>query len=526
MPIEHVFVLMLENRSFDHMFGLSGLQGTDAVTGQLTRINGLFGTEINSWNNKNCTVSSNVVDPMKVDPAHEFDDVLEQLCGHGSVYSSQNGYPPINNSGYVSNFVESAQKKIARQKRTYCDVMQYFPPPRMPNLYALAKEFALCDAWYSSMPGPTWPNRFFAVAASSGGLDRSPKMKETASWQVGDGFKIQNGTLFDIGRNPARPGQQLKWRIYSGFKLVAFVHALHGIQIGDITSYSQFAYDVQNPAYDAQFTWIEPNYGVFFSNFKFGNSQHPLDGVPRGERLIKDTYLAIRNSPIWDTSMLIITWDEHGGFYDHAIPPKAIPPGDNQVMPDVNESGFLFDQYGPRVPAIIVSPLIPKNVIDHRPYDHSSIPATVEKQFNLAALTDRDKNAHNLLSLASLPEPRDVPDIFEPATPEEEAALAETPMAALDTELPDLTAADKLTDAADVSARDEPVEADHNLPGFIYLAARTDVQLRQPRAFRLIHSAFVSFRMNRIRTRGQARDYFEEVRRKLAAAEAEAETVR
>jgi phospholipase C len=93
-------------------------------------------------------------------------------------------------------------------------------------------------------------------------------------------------------------------------------------------AHSKFATDVSDPNYPAQFTWIEPNYGHVASDYIGGSSQHPLDGVTGGEALIRATYEAIRNSPLWESSMLIITWDEHGGFFDHAPPPPATPPGD------------------------------------------------------------------------------------------------------------------------------------------------------------------------------------------------------
>jgi phospholipase C len=139
--------------------------------------------------------------------------------------------------------------------------------------------------------------------------------------------------------------------------------------------------------------------------FKGGNSQHPMDGVPPGEALLKATYEAIRNSPHWNSSLLIVTWDEHGGFFDHATPPPAIPPGDTAPLSKYNQYGFTFAQYGVRVPAIIVSPYIQRNVIDHRLYDYSSIPATIEEAFDLPALTARDKAANSVMPLVNLANP-------------------------------------------------------------------------------------------------------------------------
>ena len=132
---------------------------------------------------------------------------------------------------------------------------------------------------------------------------------------------------------------------------------------------------------------------------------HPLDDVTRGERLIKDIYEAIRSSPHWESSMLIVTFDEHGGFYDHVAPPAAVPPGDVAVD-SYNHYGFKFDQLGVRVPTLVISPWIAKGVIDHTTYDHTSILSTVERLFGFGALTNRDATAADALHLLSLGAPR------------------------------------------------------------------------------------------------------------------------
>jgi phospholipase C len=120
--------------------------------------------------------------------------------------------------------------------------------------------------------------------------------------------------------------------------------------------------------------------GVCFTNGSYagGSSQHPKDDVTAGEALIKATYEAIRNSPIWPNSLLIITYDEHGCFYDSVAPGPAPAPADNAGS-NFNQHGFTFMQYGVRVPARIVSPLIPKGTVNHTIYDHASIPATLER---------------------------------------------------------------------------------------------------------------------------------------------------
>ena len=129
---------------------------------------------------------------------------------------------------------------------------------------------------------------------------------------------------------------------------------------------------------------------------------HPLDDVTRAETLVKNVYEILHRSTLWQKSALLILFDEHGGFFDHVPPPVCISPGDKLI----NGSGdvatqFKFDQLGVRVPAIIISPFVKKGIIDHTLYDHSSALGTIEMSFSLDPLTQRDKNANNLLHLFS-----------------------------------------------------------------------------------------------------------------------------
>ena len=141
---------------------------------------------------------------------------------------------------------------------------------------------------------------------------------------------------------------------------------------------------------------------------------HPLDDVTRGEQLVKTVYEAIRNSPLWDTSLLIVTFDEHGGFYDHVAPPPAVPPGDT-ITSGYVQNGFTYDRLGVRVPALVISPLIGRGTIDHTLYDHTSMLATVERLLGMRNLTERDKAANDLLHLLRLASARtDAPTSLDP----------------------------------------------------------------------------------------------------------------
>ncbi|MBS1524846.1 MAG: alkaline phosphatase family protein [Bacteroidetes bacterium] len=393
--INNVFVLMLENHSFDNLLGFSGITGIDAETGGPTTINGLSGSESNTYEGNSYTVEPGAPWSMPADPGHEFPDTLLQLTGSSQAYDPATGYPPVNNSGFARDYAGGAPAGQAQ------DIMKCFSAGQLPVLNALAREFAVCDHWFSSLPGPTCPNRFFVHAGSSGGLDHSPDTAQILAWETVEGMNFQNGTIYDQLRTKYDNG----FRIYhdvKGFATDAFpsVAQLKGISSPWCHALNNFAADVADPAYDACYTFIEPSYGDVVGNtYKGGSSMHPMDDVTRGEALIKEVYEAIRKSPHWPKSLLIIIWDEHGGFYDHVPPPPAVAPGDPTLHGSMNRFGFDFKQYGVRVPAVIVSPLIPKGTIDHRLYDHASVLATLHSLFLTDPMTERDRNANSLEDL-------------------------------------------------------------------------------------------------------------------------------
>lgn len=491
-PVKNIFVLMLENRSFDHMLGFSALSGTDAYTGERTAVRGLSGAETNQFRGQTYAVTLQVADPMPVDPAHEFPDVLEQLCGNGAVYVAAGAYPAITNAGFVSDYTQSHTQGEGNAAADWGQIMAGFGQGRLPVLQALASSFALCDAWHASVPGPTWPNRLFALAASSDGLDHSPTRDEIITWETIDGVSLAHGSIFEALSRTSAAG----WRIYAGddFPMAA---ALKGVDLLQIRNFGEFATDVASPAYPSSFTWIEPNYGDVVDNtYIGGTSQHPRDSVGGGEVLIKATYEALRRSPLWESSLLIVTWDEHGGFFDHVAPPSAVAPGDTVPGSKYNQYGFTFEQLGVRVPAVVVSPYIPANLIDHRLYDHSSIAATINAAFNLPSLTERDAAARSLLPLRSLEQAR----TDAPQTLPEAEARAPAPVA---------------KGAARQGLPPEASVDGGNLPVFLHVAMRHDLALSPPQS----RSAILA-RVRAIRTRAQAAQYLAEVSAKLRAGRA------
>ncbi|MBN8736131.1 MAG: hypothetical protein J0H27_07660 [Xanthomonadales bacterium] len=416
--IEHVFVLMLENRSFDHMLGLSDLAGVD-IDGNPTTADGVA-VNVNTNPDTRTDPAPDVSVSAPADyflsgidegPGHEFENVVTQLCGKGATYTPGGAYPAIDNLGFIADYIASNASTPGR-------IMHCYGREQLPVMNQLASEFAICDRWFSSLPGPTFPNRFFAMAATSGGLDGSPSDLETVIATGFEGYRFENGNIFDQLDQYCLP-----WRIYRGDDFPA-AFLLSGMNLnelqGRLTGFDDFESEVNDTGFDKKFVWIEPRYGADKfditgpGNFTCGNSMHPLDDVRRGEKLIKKVYEVIRNSPHWERSLLIVTFDEHGGFYDHVAPTAAVPPGDVFTQ-DYIQHHFRFDRYGVRVPTLVISPLVRRGVIDHTERDHTSTLATVQKLFGMGHLTRRDAAAADLLPLVSLGTPRtDAPLTLSP----------------------------------------------------------------------------------------------------------------
>ena len=385
--VEHFVVLMLENRSFDHMLGW--LKQDDP------QIDGLTGTESNpllpadpSSPTVQVTNTAGFGDP-DVDPGHDLLDVNEQLFGSRTVPA---GASPTN-LGFVANYAHKRQQS-GKAQGSGANIMRCFAAARLPVLTALAREFALCDHWFSSVPGPTWPNRFFIHCGWSGG-------------HYDNKFRFYGmRTVYE-----QLEAKKCTWRIYrhgsfgQSFLLTHLQDASRAENFQRIGDFYRAAAKGRLPHY----SFIEPDY--------FGgdaNDQHPPHDVRHGDALIARVYEAVRRSPAWERSLLLVTYDEHGGIYDHVAPPAG-----PQFIPNPkHDPDFDFSRLGVRVPAVIVSPYIPKGTVDHTVYDHTSVPATLTKRFGLPGrLSRRVAQANTFEQALSLAQPRsDTPEtVMSPA---------------------------------------------------------------------------------------------------------------
>jgi hypothetical protein len=244
--------------------------------------------------------------------------------------------------------------------------MNYFKEDALPVLHTLARNFMVCDNWFSSLPGPTWPNRFFVHSGTCKGQVVMPSGDSPSTWSSLL-TNYNQDTIYDR-LNAAQPPR--RWKIFhDGFPQSALLsHVRDQILSAPYASMDDFVKACAGPESDfPEYAFIEPRY--FNSGNDMENDQHPPANAADGEVLIARVYDAIRQKPeLWNSTLLIITWDEHGGFYDHVLPPATIAP-DNAVD---TTHGFDFTQLGVRVPTLLVSPWVPAGV-DHTQYDHSSI---------------------------------------------------------------------------------------------------------------------------------------------------------
>jgi phospholipase C len=425
--VNHVVMLMLENRSFDHMLGfLYTGQGNVSPTGQ--PFEGLTGTESNP-DSTGAAVTVSRIEPTTPnayfmpgsDPGEGYMATNDQLFGTESPPTSSSQVPGM--SGFVSDFAytlgwESRDSEYSVVSGTTASaIMSCFTPDTLPVLSALARAYAVCDQWFASVPTETLPNRAFACAATSQG-HMDDKTRTFTSPSI-FGLLGQHNVSWGIYGYTAEPLTRSTFTDVAG--------AANGT-IGKFADFQAAATAGTLPA----FSFLEPSWG------SAGNSQHPNYNVALGEQLIHDVYEAVRGGPSWPQTLLIVTYDEHGGCYDHVPPPSgATPPGD-----DTGEFGFDFTRFGVRVPAVLISPLIEAGTVFRvpagtTPIDHTSILKTVQQRWGLPSLTARDAAAPGLGGVLNLTTPRTDDALAGVTVP---AAAGTGPSAALPSHLQEVQA--------------------------------------------------------------------------------------
>jgi phospholipase C len=365
--IRHLVVLMMENRSYDQMLGaLPGWKYAGPPSGTSLR----YRTE-DGVSTAVPLVHGTPRDCFYPDPPHQFPKVTRQIYGSGPS-------APADMSGFAQAFAEE-NPLLPPAAASVQEYLTHYADGKLPVLQTLAREYGVCTHWFASVPAATTPNRMFAHAGTSGG----------AIMQGAYYSRIRGKMIFDaLGKNP------WLWRVYyhdaphlwltGDFWTKAFARQLRRVH--------RFRQDVQNDALPV-YTFIEPRHVI-----PPWNSQHPFMGVSHGEELIASVYNDLVSNPRGvRKTLLLIVYDEHGGFFDHVVPPghrgwqpEAELGIDHSVVAPSPpaRNGFEFTRLGPRVPAVVVSPWIDRgsvfgwnaNLPEHRrTFDHTSILATVGK---------------------------------------------------------------------------------------------------------------------------------------------------
>ena len=390
--VKHIVVLMMENRSFDHMLG--------SLKKPFPKINGLSGNESNpDTTNEPVKVkdAAGFQGQLKADPDHHFPGVDLQIYGGDE---SPNRQP--NMEGFVKSYFTQTNHVADSHA-----IMNYFKADQLPVLTNLATEYAVFNGWFSSIPGPTICNRAFAHYGTSFG-------------QVGMDIFYLLDKIPSIYERMVAASHTAKIYYYDQQSSTMEVVNLLKNEPQIFATFDEFLADCKANTLP-EYSFIEPCYSDHLGldgGAILASDQHPDHDVREGERFIARVYNAIRTSPdVWASTAFLIVYDEHGGLYDHVVPPACPPDG---YLAKASDTGtgrpFSFDRLGIRVPAILISPLIPRGTVVAGPedpakgrnFEHASIPATVTDQFiadydQKNKRTPREKAAPTFLDILTGP---------------------------------------------------------------------------------------------------------------------------
>lgn len=381
--VDHLVVLMLENRSFDNMLGHLSLDGRNDV-------DGLADGMENEYRGQRYPVSPARATAIEGDLPHEPDPIDDSI-----------------NGGQMDGFVRACVEQHEKDRREDPDksfpdpsvVMSYHTADQVPVYAHLAEHFCVCDRWFSSVPGSTWPNRLFAVAgrAPAKSNRKVPIYSEESVFRLLDAAGVSwrwyghdPGTLRAID-GEYRIGHDANFAYFNRRTWLERRHFLDDARQGRLPAVS----------------WIDPNFVDLQVPWDqaLSNDDHPPSDVLNGQQLVLDVYNAVARGPAWERTVLVVTYDEHGGFFDHVAPPEAAH-DDSQ-----------FARLGVRVPALVVSPYVePRSVAPREPvFDHTSIIRTILERFcrsadgRLPEMGPRVASAAALWPLLTRDEPRPAP---------------------------------------------------------------------------------------------------------------------
>lgn len=326
--IEHIVVLMMENRSFDHFLG--ALE-TDPGYAAKAQVDGLSGTESNLAPDGTSVSAFKMTNFTPADPPHGWDAAHAQF-----------------NAGKNDGFV------VAHAGDSQDEAMGYHDRSQIPLYYWFADNFTVCDNWFASVLGPTWPNRFYLHATTSKGQKANQPFLVGAPDTVWDRLK-------DL---------KLAYKNYAAGASTWYVGGFAGKLLSNNPSagISEF--------FGAAKSGKLPSFAIIDPDFQ-ASDDHPAHNIQRGQAFVASVYKALAESPAWSKTLLIVTYDEHGGFYDHVAPPVAV------------DDNAEFAHQGFRVPAFVIGPTVKKGYVCKTQLEHSSVAATLRTRFGIKSLTKR-----------------------------------------------------------------------------------------------------------------------------------------
>ncbi|HWI96333.1 MAG TPA: alkaline phosphatase family protein [Solirubrobacterales bacterium] len=407
--VKHIVVLMMENRSFDQMLGflenddldVNGLGKERAKTNYI----GEEPYDSFEWARGQTTPKTPPGHKPKIlDPCHSPACVREQLTG--------------DNTGFVKNFAETRKDEHGhpvKLDREFLEVpMGYFGPNHLPVYRHLAHNFCVCDAWHSSIPGDTWPNRLYSLAGREGpSIGHKPGLlgeliKDIKGLPLIGG--IAGAPIFEVEAF-TRQLHDSQWRWYSHDPATLraadkLYRDFRHIKRDNFAYFNRKKLSLETQALEAAIvshdsflddaakgelrdvSWIDPNFIDLSVLDPNSNDDHPPSDVKAGQALVLEIYEALASSPNWEDTVLVIVYDEHGGFYDHVKPP---PVSDSSGYPSL----------GVRVPALVVGPRV-RNAVFSETLEHTSLIATILQRFAanpahaLQAMPERAQKAKHL----------------------------------------------------------------------------------------------------------------------------------
>ncbi|MDQ2721195.1 MAG: hypothetical protein M3Z26_15715 [Bacteroidota bacterium] len=340
--VKTVVLVMMENRSFDHMLGHLKLEDAQSEVNGLSQPLEKYDNIYNGTNYPPYNLPHDI--ELENDVPHEYNNVATQLKLN-----------PLNGNYTMKGFVEAYAGAIGSVVNPECIPMGYFTADQVPITHFLAKSFCVCDRWFSPLPTSTQPNRTMAFSGDSA-------IYKTALQAIpipGNIFKWMNNN-------------SIKWRVYhDGLPFFLFYPELLPYVLSD--QFRRYEYLYTDMLHEAdenkpQVIVIEPCYeDAPHLGSKHPNDNHSPLAIGWGEDFIRRTYQAIiANEKQWANTVMILYYDEHGGFYDHVAPPK-IP------YTTKGSNGHLFESLGPRIPGIIISPFVKPGSVSHEQLDHTSV---------------------------------------------------------------------------------------------------------------------------------------------------------